>query len=931
MRNKFILISCGLLFCISLSGQCPDRDDLWKHLTYLNDTYLLHSTSPPKEELVTLLGFMGKMNDCPYRNDSTHILLLRVIARSYLLQGDFLRTVKYYQQAINIINSNADKPSVNLKVLQGCYYWQSVAYDSLNNFTGKIKALDSCYTAAMRIKYIDRSVLRVLYVLAENFFDLGDYHRCIDYAQRCESLSREYIHNNIGGERMAGEEFASSSFLWNVKALLELKNYEEAEKQLVSRMEEYKKAGHNSNLGTIFSQLAEIQLRKGNHEKALLFYNRSYNYDQQAGYNFNCKQTLKDIGFNIYFKHFNDNNKALLFYKKALQTSNKDKGQELKDAFESLNIFTLIGNVYARKGFYDSAHHYFQIAFNQIKPGINETNLLHSSLKEMMRIKKIHYLTDLIINKGDACLKEYQATKQMNALTEGVRIYKAADRFLDRIKTEQTELESKLFWRSNSRHLYENAIEACYLQKNVDDAFYFFERSRAVLLQDQLREQRLTGTEDMMKQTQLIKKIQQLKALSGSTEEIFTNQQELDRLKLGIQEKNPLYYQSFLDTNFITIDDVKKKILKDHQAMVELFEGDSAIYTLIITANKSSLQKINKISFESLSTAYISFVSDPEKLNGSFDEFVKISTQLYRLLFQNASLPSGRIIISPDGKYFPFEALVTNNSAQSPVYFQDDHAVSYTYSARYLLNNFAAESSTSKHHFIGIAPMKFSNNSNLAILAGSDESLMQLKKYFSNSTNLIGTNASKNNFLQKYYKYRIIQLYTHATDSGYTGEPMIYFSDSTLLLTDLIYQNKPATSLIVLSACQTASGRLYNGEGVFSFNRGFAAVGIPSSVSNLWPVQDQSSYKLTELFYKYISKGFPLDVALQKAKKEFVKTASLNENKLPYYWAASILVGQSNSISLHKSFEWKWIAPILVLLLFILWRKRKWFNKLRSR
>ena len=53
--------------------------------------------------------------------------------------------------------------------------------------------------------------------------------------------------------------------------------------------------------------------------------------------------------------------------------------------------------------------------------------------------------------------------------------------------------ESKLFWRSDSRRLYENAIEACYLQNNLDDAFYFFEKSRAVLLQDQLNEQHWSG------------------------------------------------------------------------------------------------------------------------------------------------------------------------------------------------------------------------------------------------------------------------------------------------------------------------------------------------------------------------------------------------------------------------------------------------------
>ena len=179
--------------------------------------------------------------------------------------------------------------------------------------------------------------------------------------------------------------------------------------------------------------------------------------------------------------------------------------------------------------------------------------------------------------------------------------------------------------------------------------------------------------------------------------------------------------------------------------------------------------------------------------------------------------------------------------------------------------------------------------------------------------------ASKNNFLKDYYKYQIIQLYTHAKGGDYTGEPTIYFSDSALSLSDLFYESKPSTNLIVLSACETAEGKVYNGEGVFNFNRQFAALGIPSAVSNLWQVDDISSYQITEAFYKYLARGLPLDVALQKAKKEF-KSISSKEKNLPYYWAGSILVGQGSPILLQKPFPWVWIAGIgaAVLVLIII-------------
>ena len=176
-----------------------------------------------------------------------------------------------------------------------------------------------------------------------------------------------------------------------------------------------------------------------------------------------------------------------------------------------------------------------------------------------------------------------------------------------------------------------------------------------------------------------------------------------------------------------------------------------------------------------------------------------------------------------------------------------------------------------------------------------------------------------------FYGYKIIQLYTHATDSGANGEPVIYFADSTLSLPELIPENKPATQLIVLSACETGNGKLYKGEGVFSFNRGFAALGIPSSVINLWSVENESTYKITELFYKYTAEGLPLDVALQKAKLEFTSSSS-KQKKLPYYWAAAILVGKTDAIEMGKPLPWTWIvttAGVFIACIFFFLFRRK--------
>ena len=123
----------------------------------------------------------------------------------------------------------------------------------------------------------------------------------------------------------------------------------------------------------------------------------------------------------------------------------------------------------------------------------------------------------------------------------------------------QSEVLSQLLWRGNTRLLYEHAIEACYQSNNISDAFYFFEKGRAALLNNQLNEQRWMGAMDILKQAQLKKKILQLEReleLSNVSanrsrelqEELFTRKRELDAVARDLKTNNPLYYQNYLDT-----------------------------------------------------------------------------------------------------------------------------------------------------------------------------------------------------------------------------------------------------------------------------------------------------------------------------------------------------------------------------------------------
>jgi CHAT domain-containing protein len=243
------------------------------------------------------------------------------------------------------------------------------------------------------------------------------------------------------------------------------------------------------------------------------------------------------------------------------------------------------------------------------------------------------------------------------------------------------------------------------------------------------------------------------------------------------------------------------------------------------------------------------------------------------------------------------------------------------------MGEFGKNASKGSNDFMGVAPMHYRTAAySFSDLTGSDQSLFTIGSRFREMYNLIGSQASKNNFLTEFSKFRIIQIYTHSSDTSERREPVMYFADSALYLSELIPQKTPVTQLIVLSACETGSGRMYKGEGIFSFNRGFAALGIPSAITNIWSVDDQATYQLSQLFYKYLTRGMPTDVALQQAKLEFVQKSS-KERQLPYYWAAAILVGKTDSILMERTFPWKTLTLLTIFAGFSLFQVLSWLNR----
>jgi CHAT domain-containing protein len=913
MRTYLFILFCFIATnCKSLLGQCPDRDSVWKKIFSIQNLRPVNVNN----QLGELLSYNKKMQDCSLTHDSVYTYLLMRIGVMYYKLADYYDAIQYTKRSIDIIHSNSGNSLINRKHLIKLYYYLSIYYDSLKLFTQKDVAADSCISNDLKMGSDYRYTVDLLPDKVLHLFLKGDFKLCIEYATFGETLIKNY-YSKIEKSENVVESFLIHFFAHKISSLYSLKKFTEAEQFLISKRPELLKMKNNSYIAWMYKLMADINESKEEYKKALYYLRRAYRADLLTKERWESASILSRIG-TIYSQKYNNDRLSLRYYYEALKYSN---------TILTFQILGEIANVYTKKKNFDSALYFFQKAFDGISPGINERDfVLH--VEDYVNANIAESAVNLVLDKADTYLDQYLIEKNIKALHNAINVYKTADQLLDKIKIEQEEIQSRLSWRIYALRLYEHAIEACYLSNDLSDAFYFFERSRAVLLNDQLNQLGKIAIDDILKLAQLRKQIVELERgqnLENPTSkkyetfqtELFSEKQEMIRTEKLIKTNNPIFYQSFLDTNFISLNDVIRKILWNHDALLEIFHGDSAVFVITVTAAKIDFIKINKTDYDSTTKLYISFISHPDLLNRDYPRFNKTAHHLYQLLFQNNPPLDGRLIISPDGQYFPFEPLITNTDLSSPDYFLNDHTVSYTYSARFLLNNFTSSSTAKIINFLGVAPVQYNSSLSLPPLRGSDRSLNEIEKYFVVAVNFISGQASKNNFESQFSKYKVIQLYTHASDSSRNNEPVIFFADSALYLSDLIPESKPATQLIVLSACETGKGQLYQGEGVFSFNRGFAALGIPSSITNLWSVDNKSTYKITELFYKYLSKGLPLDIALQNAKKEFIRTGS-KESFLPYYWAAPILCGKTDKVELHKSFSWIIIIAILLSVLIVL-------------
>jgi CHAT domain-containing protein len=498
---------------------------------------------------------------------------------------------------------------------------------------------------------------------------------------------------------------------------------------------------------------------------------------------------------------------------------------------------------------------------------------------------------------------------------------------------------SKLTTVAESCERSEKAIEAVWRasqvlqdEKLLEKAFHFAEKSRSSLLYEALRHSDASSVANvpaslLRQEIEINERLTDLeKALflckqkgdAGQTErlqnEAFNAAKALADLRKTIETNYPEFYRLKYRQDALGAPETRR-LLKENQALVEYFVGDSAIFVFLLKQDGFTVKRVKKdFPLEQWVTQFRqgieAFQFPGSKRDSLCAVYTKLGQSLYQKLLQpleKQGLPKNLVIV-PGGilGFLPFDALLYEKPAvacafQKYPYLVRRHNISYNYSSTLFKELLQPDTRQATKGFAAFAPSFPDNNGSgfgalqfnipgaEEIAALTDGDLFQRDE------------ATAVAFRRQAGDYGLLYLSTHAkanTDEGDFSFIVLAHEKGgydTLFVKD-IYNLPLAADLVFLGACETGSGEWYNGEGIISLARSFLYAGARSIVTTLWSVNDQSNKSLTTSFFHRLWEGAPKDEALRFAKLDQLENAPQDLYAHPVYWAAYTPIGNMSPV-----------------------------------
>lgn len=581
------------------------------------------------------------------------------------------------------------------------------------------------------------------------------------------------------------------------------------------------------------------------------------------------------------------------------------------------NTNMLLGKLGMARGDEDQAILYFSEAIHYFYPSFN-TTYADSVPQTFSGIFAYISLYEALVSKAQAYHAAWQKNKSTRLADMELQCYQGAYKLLDHVMDTYESDDARLFITRSRNASHDAPISIAYDlykatgdRKYLEALYHIDQQNKASVLA--LNVINASGNDPRQLEASRIKKQITRLSLSRMADSTATSRLNKEIMELELRLAQLKDRSQGLQRSWQKIPALKdlQQMLDKRSVIVSYHLSGNILTTTTISAEALHAdRRILPQNFWPMLQWALRAYRDPATVPAS-------SYPLYRILFPDldAMLPS-RVIIVPDNElhYLPFEVL-QDSAGRFAI---EKFSIQYQYSTAFLKKE---GKGADMKDMLSFAPFASAGAEGFAALPSSLEETSGNPGIV-----LVDRKASREEFLKRAGLSGTIHLATHATAGPASGSSYLVFKGPhgmpELLYGDEIYNlDLRKNDLVILSACETASGDLLKGEGVMSLSRAFTYAGSRNIVTTLWKADDRSTAYLSTRFLGYLKKGYPKDLALQQAKLDLLKDPKIHpRNKHPYYWAHFIFIGNYTPAG-------KLVSPLVVVAILIIAGIAGWLVK----
>lgn len=781
---------------------------------------------------------------------------------------------------------------------------------------------------------------QILNALGLDHTSLGHYELGLEFYQKSRALCEELndkVTLNLALNNIATHYISQGRYAEALDYL----------QKSLKMLEELGSAGDRRSMAYKLQNIGLVYRHQGRLDQALAYSSRSLAILEEIDDKFGMANLRNNIG--VIYKSQGRYDEALQWFEKSLQ------GYESLQATPGIaRCLNNIGDVYRLQEHFDRALEPLQKSLrireqNRDQGGIaltlNNLGRLYQDqgkYPEMLDVARRAASIAAEINGReelwDAQERIGRALFAMGQPAESEKYFLAAISTVEVLRNEVAgaEQQQQSFFE-NKLSPWLGLIDSLVAQQKNAEALTIAERSKARVLLDALQAGRsslrhsLSQVEREAEEERRLRLVSLNSQLSTELRREKPDPARVNEIKASV-DKARLEYEDFETTLYATHPELKvhrgeAPIVKVEEMGALLPNAETALLEYVVGENQTYLFVVARASQSSepevrlynLPIKREELTRQTEELRGQLAKrdlgFRPSAIKLYELLLKPADAQlrgKTNLVIAPDNVLWdlPFQALVTSANR----FVIEDAAVSYAPSLTVLRE-------TMKRHRnlepgapatllalgnpqVGQETRRVAltlRDENLDPLPEAEQEVKALKRLYgvSRSTVYIGAEAREDRVKTEAGRARILHFATHGMLNN--SAPMYSHlalaegnakEDGLLEAWELMQMDLHA-DLAVLSACETARGRIGAGEGIIGLSWAMFIAGVPSIVVSQWKVESAGTRDLMVNFHRSLLS--PVEKT-KAGKTEALRQASLKlmknpETSHPFYWAGFVLVG----------------------------------------